>query len=263
MKQNSLKQKLKEGKVCIGTFARLGPAAVEILGYTGWDFAVIDMEHGVCDFTDMEHMVRAARCAGLTSIIRVAEPKASYIMRALDAGADGVQIPQVETAQQAKEVTEASRYFPNGKRGLCSFTRAAGYSTVPVPEHLSTSNDEVLVVVHVEGEQAGLNIEETLENSGIDVVFLGPWDLSQSLGVPGEVKHPKVIELMEKVIAICLEKGVAAGTFVANEEDFLYWVNKGVTYFTYKTDAGIIAKAEKEIVTNLNIALEQRELARI
>jgi len=95
MQRNILRKKLREGKVCFGTFIRLGPAAVEILGHAGWDFVVIDMEHGVFDFTNVEHMIRAARCAGITSLVRVPEPNPSYIMRTVDVGAEGVQVPQV------------------------------------------------------------------------------------------------------------------------------------------------------------------------
>ncbi|MDI6756374.1 MAG: aldolase/citrate lyase family protein, partial [Thermodesulfobacteriota bacterium] len=159
MQRNILKQKLKEGQVCFGTFIRLGPAAVEILGHSGWDFVVIDMEHGVFDFTNVEHMIRAARCAGITSLVRVPEPSPSCIMRAIDAGAEGVQIPQVDTAAMARIVSQAARYYPDGKRGLCSFVRAAGYSAIPPDEHMATSNNEVLTVVHIEGEAAASQIK--------------------------------------------------------------------------------------------------------
>ncbi|HSR09938.1 MAG TPA: aldolase/citrate lyase family protein, partial [Thermodesulfobacteriota bacterium] len=201
MQVNTLKRKLREGRVCFGTFIRLGPAAVEILGHAGWDFAVIDMEHGVFDFTNVEHMVRAARVAGITSLVRVPEPTPSVIMRVVDAGAEGVQVPQVDSAETARVVAQAARYFPEGKRGLCSYVRAAGYSAIAPDEHMATSNAEVLTVVHIEGKAAATQIDEILETPGIDVIFLGPWDLSQSLGVPGKTKDPRVIEVMEKVIA--------------------------------------------------------------
>jgi 4-hydroxy-2-oxoheptanedioate aldolase len=251
MLRNILKKKLKEGRVCFGTFIRLGPAAVEIFGHTGWDFVVLDMEHGVFDFPQVEHMIRAARCAGITSLVRVPEPNPSYIMRAVDAGAEGVQIPQVETAEMASLVSQAARYFPEGKRGLCSFVRAAGYSTILPQEHMDTSNDEVLTVVHIEGERAASDIKAIGETAGIDVIFLGPWDLSQSLGIPGKTKDPRVVEVMEKVIVACKERGIVSGTFVREIEDAKRWIDRGVQYMMLSTDAGLLVQVSRERIEML------------
>jgi 4-hydroxy-2-oxoheptanedioate aldolase len=246
MQTNVLKKKLKEGKVCFGTFVRLGPRAVEILGHAGWDFAVFDMEHGVFDFTQVEEMARAARCVGITSLVRVPEPNPSHIMRAVDAGAEGVQIPQVETAAVAKAMSEAARYFPEGKRGLCSYVRAAGYSHIPPEEHMATSNREVMTVIHIEGEAAASGIDTIVETPGIDVIFLGPWDLSQSLGVPGKTKDPKVIKVMERVIAACRKKKIVVGTFVREFEDAKRWIDEGVQYMMVGTDAGLLLRSSRD-----------------
>ena len=248
---NLLKVKLKKGYVCFGTFIRLGPGAVEIFGNCGWDFVVLDMEHGVFDFPQVEHMIRASRVAGITSLVRVPEPNPSYIMRALDAGAEGVQIPQVETAAMAGVVAQAARYYPEGKRGLCSFVRATGYSTVSPDEHMTTSNHEVLTVVHIEGEGAASDIQAIVETPGIDVIFLGPWDLSQSLGVPGKTRDQRVVEVMEKVIHTCKEKRIASGTFVRDIEDAQHWIKMGVQYMMHSTDAGLLVQVCKERLETL------------
>ena len=251
MHGNALKKKLKEGQVCFGTFMRLGPAAMEVIGYAGWDFAVIDMEHGIFDFPSMADMVRAARCAGITSLVRVPEPNPAQIMRAIDAGAEGVQIPQVDSPEAARLVSQAARYYPAGKRGLCSYVRAAGYSSIPPEEHMATSNEEVLTVIHIEGERAATEIEAIVETPGIDVIFLGPWDLSQSLGVPGQTKHPRVVEVMEKVIAACRKKGMVTGSFVREIEDARPWLEKGVQYMMVSTDAGLLLRAGTEWLEKL------------
>jgi 4-hydroxy-2-oxoheptanedioate aldolase len=251
MQANILKKKLKDGQVCFGTFIRLGPRAVEILGHAGWDFAVFDMEHGIFDFPQVEEMARAARCTGITSLVRVPEPNPSYIMRAVDAGAEGVQIPQVETAAMARIVSQAARYFPEGKRGLCSYVRAAGYSAIPPDEHMTTSNREVLTVIHIEGEAAASGIHTILETPGIDVIFLGPWDLSQSLGVPGKTKDPRVMDTMENVIRACRQKGIVSGTFVREIEDAQKWIDLGVQYMMVSTDAGLLLKKSGEWVNAL------------
>ncbi|MFZ5945766.1 MAG: HpcH/HpaI aldolase family protein [Bacillota bacterium] len=256
MKENLLKSKLKAGKVCLGTFGRMGPAAVEILGHTGWDFVVIDMEHGGFEIPQVEHLLRAARGAGITGLVRVAEPRSSYIMRALDAGAEGVQIPQVETGEQAEIVTRAARYFPEGNRGLCSFVRASGYRSIEPDVHIPTSNQEVLTVVHIEGELAAKNAEQLLDAPGLDVLFLGPWDLSQSLGVPGQTDHPKVIKVMEDVIELCRKKGKWVGTFITKPEDALKWAQKGVQYLMYSTDVGMMVQVSRERFKSINEVLK-------
>jgi len=256
MKENKLKTKLKEGKVCLGTFGRLGPATVEILGHTGWDFVVIDMEHGGFDIPHVEHLLRAARSAGITGLVRVPEPKPVAIMRALDAGAEGVQIPQVETGADAEVVTRAARYFPEGNRGLCSFVRASGYSSTAAPDHIATSNQEVLTIVHIEGQKAAQNAAEIIKVPGVDVLFLGPWDLSQSLGVPGQVNHPEVIRVMEDVTELCRQAGVAVGTFITKPEDAKYWAQRGIQYLMYSTDAGMMVQASREKLEALTNALK-------
>ena len=251
MNPNLLKLKLKKGYTCFGTFIRLGPGAVEIFGHCGWDFVVLDMEHGVFDFPQVEHMIRAARLAGITSLVRVPEPNPSYIMRALDAGAEGVQVPQVESAAMAKTVAEAARYHPLGNRGLCSFVRATGYSTILPDQHMATSNEEVLTVIHIEGERAASDIQAIVETPGLDVIFLGPWDLSQSLGVPGKTRDPRVIAVMEKVIQTCKERGIASGTFVREIEDAKHWIDKGVQYMMHSTDAGLLVQVGRERLERL------------
>jgi 4-hydroxy-2-oxoheptanedioate aldolase len=187
----------------------------------------------------------------VTSLVRIPEPTPSNIMRAVDAGAEGVQIPQVESAETARQVCRAARYFPEGNRGLCSFVRAANYSAVPPEDHLPSSNREVLTVIHIEGERAAREIEAIIETPELDVIFLGPWDLSQSLGVPGKTKDPRVVGLMEKVIALCREKGIVSGTFVRFVDEAKYWIDLGVQYMMLSTDAGLLLQVSRERLEGL------------
>ncbi len=157
----------------------------------------------------------------------------------------------METAEAARAIAQAARYYPKGKRGLCSFVRAAGYSAILPDEHMATSNDEVLTVIHIEGEQAARDIQAIVEIPGIDVIFLGPWDLSQSLGVPGKTRDLRVVEVMEKVIAACKEKGIVSGTFVRDIDDAKHWIEKGVTYMMHSTDAGLLVQVCRERLERL------------
>ena len=241
MRKNAVKEKLRAGRPAIGTFVRMNSISMEILGQTGWDFAIIDVEHGIHTMEDVSNMIRAARSVGLSPMVRIPGPDPVQAMRALDAGADGIQIPQLTSLEQVREVCRAARYHPLGSRGMCNYTAAAGYSTIPFDEHMRTSNEEVLVAVHVENVWAAEHIEEILEGPGIDVVFCGPNDMSESLGVPGQMQHPKVVELLDKVFRACAERGAAAGIFVKRPELLPHWLEKGVRYLTCSTDVGMYA----------------------
>ena len=245
MKKNIIKEKLKAGKPVIGTFVRMGSISMEILGNTGWDFAIIDVEHGVHTMEDVSNMIRAAKSVGLSPIVRVPGTNPVDAMRALDAGADGVEIPQLTSMEQVREVVKAARYYPDGNRGMCNYTAATGYSTIPFDEHMRTSNQEVLVAIHVENAWAAENIEEILEIPGIEVVFCGPNDMSESLGVPGQMQHPKVVALLEKVSDACRAKNVATGIFAKRPELIDHWLEKGFTYLTCSTDVGMYADYSK------------------
>jgi 4-hydroxy-2-oxoheptanedioate aldolase len=241
MQKNGIKQKLQDGKAVIGTFVRMSSISVEILGRTGWDFVIIDVEHGVHTTEDVSNMIRAARSVGITSIVRVPGTAPIHIMRALDAGADGVQVPQLNTLNQVKDACESARYFPRGTRGACAYSAATGYSTIPFADHIATSNEEAMVVIHIENVWAAEHIDEILAVDGIDVIFCGPWDLSQSMGVPGQTSHPSVIRLIDKVLDACREKGMPTGIFVQRPEQLDGWLERGVMYLTCSVDVGMYA----------------------
>lgn len=257
MKTNTLKQKLKQGIPCMGTFIRMGSMSVEILGLTGWDFVVIDMEHGIHSFSDVYTLTRVAASAGISTVVRIPNPTAINVMRALDSGAEGVQVPQIKLIEDVKTVCEAARFAPLGDRGSCSYTTAACYATVPYPEHMKTSNDEVLTVIHVENMESVNLIDKILEVPGIDVVFCGPWDLSQSLGIPGQTQDERVKSAIKKVVRACKQKGVSAGMFINKTEHITEWLEEGVTYFTYSTDVGLYAQFTKQVLEDTKVFINK------
>lgn len=242
MKSNKLKATFKQGRAGIGTFVRLNSISVETLGLTGWDFAIIDVEHGIHTMEDASNMIRAARSVGLTSIVRTPGPDPINIQRCLDAGAEGIQVPQLTNLEEVRAACQAARYYPMGNRGSCPFNASTGYSTVSFPEHIETSNREVMLVLHVENVWAADHIEEILETPGIDVIFCGPYDLSQSMGLPGQTDSPELLEKMQKVFDACQRKGVASGVFVSKPEMAGYWAAKGVQYLACSADVGFLAQ---------------------
>jgi 2-keto-3-deoxy-L-rhamnonate aldolase RhmA len=248
MRKNQVKQNLKQGKVVLGLFINSAyPAFVEICGHAGFDFAVIDLEHGALNTLVAEDLCRAADCVGIAPLVRVRKNDAPQIQRALDIGSAGVQVPQIETKADAQAVVRSAKYSPIGVRGLSFYTRAGVYSSAGT-QIADRLNEESMVVVHVEGKRGVENLQEIISVPHIDVIFLGPYDLSQSLGIPGQVRDPRVIELMQTAVQEIRNAGKVAGTFADNPETAKQWIDAGVQYLALGVDVGVFLRGCKALV---------------
>lgn len=249
MKKNNLKEVLKEGKNVFGPFMKFtDPATVEIMGFAGFDFVIIDAEHGPISMQSAQNMIRAAETANITPVIRVANNDEALILRALDIGAQGIEIPQINSKSQAIKAVRSVKYAPQGERGVCRYVRAANYSSMDKFDYFKSANNETMIIAHIEGVEGINNLDEILSVPGIDVIFVGPYDLSQSLGIPGEVNNPLVTEKMKEVVLKCRENKVSVGTFADDVETAKFWVSLGVQYMAFSVDVGILYKASKQIV---------------
>lgn len=251
-----MRQRLAAGECLLGPFVRIpDPAVTEILGYAGFDFVIIDTEHGPMGVHQAENLVRAATLAGTAPIIRVRENAESMIVRALDTGAAGVQIPQVNSAAAAEAALAAARFYPQGCRGVCRFTRNAAYSHIPAPGYFAQSNENELVVIMIEGYGGIREIDAILDVPGIDVVFLGPYDLSQALGVTGQVTHPSVLQTIESITRKARNRGIVVGSFADTRENVLRQRDMGIQYLSYCIDTGLIYESAKAAVDDLKSSL--------
>lgn len=200
-RRHGLRARLAEKRPLLGVFVNYpAPALVEMAGYAGYDFVFIDAEHGPQDVETCEHMVRAAETAGIVPIIRLPYPEPALINRYLDTGAMGVLVPHVSSAEIARAVVDAARYHPLGRRGAGARTRAADFGfTRSGAEYAAWANAEILVLGIL--EDAGLegSLPELLAVDGLDGFVIGPSDLSQSLGLPGQTRHPKVLEAVAAI----------------------------------------------------------------
>jgi 4-hydroxy-2-oxoheptanedioate aldolase len=249
---NKFKKKLKDGKPVFGPFMKsIDPAFIEIAGYSGFDFVILDMEHGPAGFPELQNLIRAAVLSNIVPIVRTSDSSEVSIAKPLDLGALGVQIPQVSSSAMAKDCLKAARFFPEGNRGVCRFVRAAEYSSMPRDDYFRRAN-EILVIIQLEGKEAILDIENILKVEGIDIIFIGPYDLSQSLGLPGQVSHPLVIEAMNNIVKRAREMGKIVGTFTDTPQAAEMWKKAGVQYISYSVDVGIFTTACSQLVTNLN-----------
>ena len=244
------KQKLQTDFV-LGPFCKTKDAAfIEIAGYSGFDFVIIDLEHGPNSVETTQNLIRAAQVANIFPIIRVKENNNSIIGEVLDIGAGGIQIPQITCPEDVKEIISVSKFSPLGMRGLCRFVRASDYSAVDRFEYMKNAN-ETVVILQLESIGAINEIERILDVKGFDIIFIGPYDLSQSMGVPGQINHPLVIEKMMEIVEACKRRGIFVGTFVDSIENAEKWKKAGVKFISYNVDVGIFHEACSGIVNTI------------
>jgi 4-hydroxy-2-oxoheptanedioate aldolase len=216
MLKNRVKEKIRQGKLAIGTYVNLAdPAVVEIIGLAGFDAAFIDMEHSAFDLKLVQEMIRTCDLVGITSLVRVPDNNPKTILRILDMGAQGIQVPHIAGKEDALEMVRAVRYAPLGERGMGGPTRAARYGAIPSKEHLETSNSEIVLAVMVEDREAIRQLEEIASVEGIDLIAIGPTDLAQALGIP-ESQYPRLMETIEEVSRTIKKVGKAKMAFPLN-----------------------------------------------
>jgi 4-hydroxy-2-oxoheptanedioate aldolase len=213
MRTKTLKQKLREGKPAFGVMITFpAPPVVEMLGYMGFDWVLIDNEHGSITVDTAEDMIRAGELSGIAPIVRPVANRPEVIAPFLDRGAWGVQIPHVNTRAEAEAAVAACKYFPDGQRGMFSGGRPAEYGIGgSTQEYVKSANANTLVCLMLEEVEAIDNLAEIATVKGIDVLFIGSGDLSQSMGYPGQPTHPEVQAVMEKGVKRIRDAGVVAG----------------------------------------------------
>lgn len=248
MRENKVKKTIQEGGYVVGTFVKFNdPAIAEILGLIGYDFFVLDNEHVSMSKESMVGMIRGADTTGIVPIVRVRKNEDVEVLQALDSGALGVQVPNVDTVQQASDLVSYAKYTPVGKRGFSPSVRAAHYGMFDKKEYVKVANENTLVVSHCETVECVNNLDEILKIPEIDVIFIGPMDLSQSLGVIGEATNPIVLDCIDGIIKKTKAAGKAVG-IVSSPAKAHEYIERGVQYLLISTDQGMIVSTGKQII---------------
>jgi 4-hydroxy-2-oxoheptanedioate aldolase len=211
--QNAMKAKIHRGEVALGISLMFpSPQLVEMLAYAGFDWVLIDCEHGSIGPADIEVMAMAADASGITAIARPRSNDAADIQAVLDRGVKGVQIPHINTRADAERAVAAVKFGPGAGRGLAAGTRPDRWGLgARMPDFAAQANAQSLVCVQIEHQEAVANVDEILKVDGIDVFFIGPSDLSQSMGHPGNPKAPPVADAIEQTLAKIRAAGKAPG----------------------------------------------------
>ena len=249
--RSTLKKRLLAGETVFGTFVSTDSAdVVEAIGLCGLDFVILDMEHSPSAPNSIMGQMRVAELRGMDVLARLPNVERTTVLRTLDIGVSGILAPQVNDLPTARAFIEASLYPPLGRRGL-GITRASNYGAAPVAEYITEANSDLLRMVQCETEQAVRKVGSIASIEGLDLIFIGPYDLSLSLGVPGDIFHPKMIEAVDKVLAVCKKLNKPAGIYVSSLGEAKTRIEQGFTLLAYSTDILILTAAAKNIVNSL------------
>jgi 4-hydroxy-2-oxoheptanedioate aldolase len=248
---NKLRQVLADGRVAFGATTQIpATALVEILGLVGYDFTMIDCEHGLFDMQTAGELIRAAHGANLTPLVRIQKNDPAQILKALDMGAQGVIIPHISNQDQVSQAIEASKYW--GKRGACPLVRAAGYGLWDWQTVQEQADRETMVIPLIEDMHGAEHIREILSVDGIDIVFIGPFDMSVSAGFQGNVKHPQVLEAIDSVLEACKGRSIPVMHALTGGPDVQAWIEKGVRLILQSADSAIFARAHRTFLESMS-----------
>lgn len=247
-KRLSLKERLAHEAV-YGTILSLpSPEVAEAMVLAGFDWLFIDLEHGVMGILECQRMIQAIGVHA-ESLVRVPELTESAVKKVLDTGAGGIIVPKVNTVEEARKAVAYSKYPPEGQRGVGA-TRAHGYG-IHFKDYVDRANKNLMVVVQIEHIDGVANIEQIVEVPGVDVIFIGPYDLSASMGLMGQLDHPSVLEAIDKVEKACTDKEMHMGYFGMTVESVRPYMKKGYRLITCGTDTSFLIEGAGKVLTGL------------
>lgn len=252
---NRVKEVLAAGGSVVGVLDNTGSRAVgEMMALGGFDFVMFDMEHGATSEETLTDLVRRCEWAGAVPLARVWDKNPKLILRALDAGAKGVMVPQVESGEEAAHLARAFKYHPDGFRSLAKGVPAGLWGKVPNAEHLRAQNEDALVILQIETARGLEATDAIVATPGVDVIFIGPSDLSQALGHPGDAGHPEVRAAFERIARAAVAAGKAVGTITNSAADARWQAPLGVRFFVAGA-AGIVLGGARRVADDVRSAL--------
>jgi len=249
LRTNWLRHKLQEtSDPCIGTWITIAsPLIVDVICSAGPDFVVIDAEHSPTSFETAQLMAMACESRQVSPIIRLPEVEEKEIVRSLEIGMHVVQVANIESAEMARSLVQSARYSPIGKKGLSPFTRACEYAADNAPRMTSTANENSLLAIQVEGAKGIFNIDSILDVSGIDICFIGMFDISNHLGIPGQLEHKDLRELFAQLSRKITDRGMVVGSISNNLNQLHFLIDAGVRYITHSADCHMLSSAYRGI----------------
>jgi 4-hydroxy-2-oxoheptanedioate aldolase len=242
-----IRKRVLAGEVMLGIGANLGSSlTVEMIGAAGFDWTWIDCEHGAGDYSELIPQIQAAGIHNAPAIVRIAWNEAPRFKRVLDLGAAGIMVPYVTSAREAEQAAASMRYPPAGIRGVARFNRACGFGQ-EFDTYFKQANDNLLTVVQIETRDSVEQAEEIAAVDGVDVLFVGPLDLSVNMGMAQNFDQPEFELALDRVAAACRKHGKAAGILLPKLDYLADWIARGYTFLVVGSDGGCVAGGLKSI----------------
>ncbi len=244
--KNAFKQALAEGRQQIGLWNTIpGPVVAEMLAGAGFDWLLIDTEHSLTDLPDVMGMMQAMAGYPVSAVVRIAANDAVLIKRVLDLGAQTIMVPYVQTVEEAQRAVEAMRYPPRGIRGMGGMTRATRYGAAR--DYVARAEEELCLLVQVETAATLPLIEAIAAVDGVDGLFIGPADLSATMGCPGQLSHPAVVAAIEDALRRIAATGKAAGILTLDQGFARSCIGWGSRFTAVGVDLVLLAKAARDL----------------
>ncbi|WP_134699437.1 HpcH/HpaI aldolase/citrate lyase family protein [Ammoniphilus sp. YIM 78166] len=252
MLEENLRTRLMNGQAVFGTWVRIpSPIVVEVLGHTGMDFLHLDLEHSPIDWATLDHMVLAGYKQQIPLAVRTATQNPADLYRLMDIGISMLILPRMETAEQCRSLLKGVRYSPHGERGIGGPVRANDWGVIGLDDHMKQASYKTLVLAQIESRAGLENLDEILNVPGIDIIYIGPLDLSQALGYPGQIEAPAVQEAILSMVKKIRGRGILVGIHVSNQEQVEYWSKQGIQYFTIGMDVSFLRAAGLNLVESI------------
>jgi len=250
MKQ--IKKRLKSGETLIGCWLNLGSSiTAEIVGLSGFDWVLIDLEHGAGEPKDLLHQLQALEHTRAAAIVRVESHQKERIHRVLDLGAEGVMCPRIYSAEEANAAVRGMHYPPIGIRGVAKMVRATGFGKA-FDQYKSGTFESLLGIIQIETVEALEELDQIADTSGVDVLFIGPADLTVALGIDGDLNHPLFLEAVDRIVNAAKKASKAVGILIFDPDDFKKYQEMGIQLIACGSDATFVASGARELHSKLS-----------
>lgn len=240
---SALKEQLRQGKQLLGTMVTTfaSPDLAKILQGCGFDYFIIDCEHGAFTTREAANLIAVARGVGMPALVRIPEMRREHALKYMEMGASGLLLPNTESAEQAKMLVDCAKYAPMGRRGVSLSRPHTDFKKVNGPEYMRRANEETILMCQIESRRGVENVEEILAVDGIDVAFIGPNDMTQDYGILNQFDHPEIVAAFERIIAAAEQSGKWSGVHFGAAAPLKPWLARGMQMNLWNSDSGLLA----------------------
>lgn len=243
MIMSNLKERLRNGEQVLGTMVTTfaSPDIAKIIQSCGFDFLIVDCEHGSFTTREVANIIAVARGIGMPALVRIPEMRREHALKFMEMGASGLLLPNTESAEQAKMLVDCTKYAPLGHRGVSLSRPHTDFAKVSGATYMPKANDETILMCQIESRKGVENVEEIIAVEGIDVAFIGPNDMTQDYGILGQFEHPEIVAAFERIVAAAQANGKWAGAHFGGAAPLKPWLKKGMQINMWNSDNGLLA----------------------